>query len=81
LEGECLVEADSANLLTHGTADDVGGSTLCEESGRSDSDSEGSGLNSVDMSNAHFGHGTHENMVAVKVWKRLNLLSRTGGRG
>jgi hypothetical protein len=72
LEGECLVEADSTDFLTHGTADDVGGSTLCEE---------GSGLNSVDMSNAHFGHGTHENMVAVKVWKRLNLLSRTGGRG
>jgi hypothetical protein len=81
LEGECLVEADSANLLTHGTADNVGGSTLCEESGRSDSDSEGSGLSSVNMSDAHFGHGTQESMVAATVWKRLNLLSSTGGRG
>ena len=44
MKGERLVKADSTDLLTHGTADNVGGSTLGEESSRSDCDSEGSGL-------------------------------------
>jgi hypothetical protein len=33
LQGERFVEADGTNLLAHGTANDVCGSTLCQESG------------------------------------------------
>ena len=47
LQGERFVEADGTDLLAHGTADNVCGSTLCQESSRSDCDSEGRGLSSV----------------------------------
>ena len=79
MEGEGLVEADGADFLTYGTADDVGGSALSQESGRSDCNREGSGLSSVNKSDAHFEHGTPRSMMAAKVRKRLNLLSGTGG--
>lgn len=44
LQRERLVEADGADLLTHGTADNVCGCALGQESGRSDSNSKGCGL-------------------------------------